>query len=68
VPFRGQGGTLFGAGANRELPDWAGEIGAESWAQVFLKYHAEDNTRAGLGRLPDEALRGEIKRFWDQLA
>jgi aryl-alcohol dehydrogenase-like predicted oxidoreductase len=86
VPFRGQGGSMFGSVANRELPEWAGEIGAGSWAQVFLKYavshpavtcaipgtddvsHAEDNTRAGLGRLPDEAMRGEIERFWDQLA
>ena len=86
VPFRGQGGSLFGAVADRPLPDWAAEIGASTWAQVFLKYavshpavtcaipgtddvaHAEDNTRAGLGALPDEAMRAEIERFWDQLA
>jgi diketogulonate reductase-like aldo/keto reductase len=30
--------------------------------------HAEENTRAGLGTLPDEAMRGEIERFWDQIA
>jgi aryl-alcohol dehydrogenase-like predicted oxidoreductase len=30
--------------------------------------HAEENTRAGHGRLPDEAMRTEIERFWDQLA
>ncbi len=24
--------------AGRELPEWAGEIGVESWAQFFLKY------------------------------
>lgn len=86
VPFRGQGGSLFGTAANRELPDWAADIGATSWAQVFLKYavshpavtcaipgtddveHAEDNTRAGLGVLPDAAMRAEIERYWDQLA
>ena len=86
VPFRGQGGSLFGRVADRALPDWAADFGAASWAQVFLKYavshpavtcaipgtddveHAEDNTRAGLGRLPDEAMRAEIEQFWDQLA
>ena len=86
VPFRGQGGSMFARVANRELPSWARELGAGSWAQVFLKYavshpavtcaipgtddveHAEDNTRAGHGRLPDEAMRAEIERFWDQLA
>jgi len=86
VPFRSEGGSMFGRVANRPLPEWAEEIGASSWAQVFLKYavshpavtcaipgtddvgHAEDNTRAGLGALPDEAMRREIERFWDQLA
>ncbi|MGW8369374.1 MAG: aldo/keto reductase [Gammaproteobacteria bacterium] len=87
VPFRGSGrGTMFGSVAGRELPDWAGEMGADSWAQVFLKYavshpavtcaipgtddaeHAEDNTRAGLGSLPDAAMRAEIERFWEQIA
>lgn len=29
---------LFSATRDRPLPDWAGEIGATSWAQVFLKY------------------------------
>jgi len=86
VPFRGNGrGTMFGAVAGRELPDWAADIGASTWAQVFLKYavshpavtcaipgtddveHTDDNTRAGLGTLPDEAMRREIERFWDQL-
>lgn len=41
VPFggRGQGAAAtFGRVADRELPDWAAEIDAESWAQVFLKY------------------------------
>jgi aryl-alcohol dehydrogenase-like predicted oxidoreductase len=35
VPF---GGGLFGTAGDRELPDWAEEIGANSWAEVFLKY------------------------------
>ncbi|GLS99213.1 aldo/keto reductase [Sphingobium jiangsuense] len=29
---------LFKATAGRPLPDWAKEIGATSWAQIFLKY------------------------------
>lgn len=87
VPFgSGARGTMFGAVAGRDLPEWAGEFGARSWAEVFLKYavshpavtcaipgtddvgHAEQNTRAGLGTLPDESMREEIERFWDQLA
>ncbi len=31
-------GRLFQAVQDRPLPDWAAEIGAASWAQVFLKY------------------------------
>ncbi|HUG46707.1 MAG TPA: aldo/keto reductase [Sphingomicrobium sp.] len=31
-------GRLFEATKDRPLPDWATEIGAETWAQVFLKY------------------------------
>lgn len=31
-------GRLFEAVGDRPLPDWAEEVGAESWAQVFLKY------------------------------
>ncbi len=31
-------GELFEAVEGRSLPGWAGEIDAESWAQVFLKY------------------------------
>ena len=31
-------GRLFNAVDNSPLPDWAGEIDADSWAQVFLKY------------------------------
>jgi len=35
-PF-GKGG-LFGAVRGKELPDWAADIDASSWGQVFLKY------------------------------
>jgi aryl-alcohol dehydrogenase-like predicted oxidoreductase len=31
-------GRLFEAVRGRELPDWAGDIDASSWGQVFLKY------------------------------
>ncbi len=31
-------GRLFKAVANRALPDWAGDMDATSWGQVFLKY------------------------------
>lgn len=31
-------GRLLQATQNRPLPDWAAEIGATSWAQIFLKY------------------------------
>lgn len=35
-PF--QGGTLFDRYGGASLPDWAGEIGCENWAQFFLKF------------------------------
>lgn len=39
VPFRGNGrGTMFGSVADRQLPDWAADFGATTWAQLFLKY------------------------------
>lgn len=40
MPFGGRRGAegLFARVADRELPDWAAEIDADSWAQVFLKY------------------------------
>jgi diketogulonate reductase-like aldo/keto reductase len=38
VPFRAGRASLFSTAGGRELPDWAAEIGATSWAQVFLKY------------------------------
>jgi len=31
-------GNLFSAVADHELPDWAADIDAQSWGQVFLKY------------------------------
>lgn len=31
-------GRLFSATEGMALPDWAADIGAQSWAQVFLKY------------------------------
>jgi aryl-alcohol dehydrogenase-like predicted oxidoreductase len=39
LPFGGRrDGNLFSRVKGRELPDWAAEIDAQSWAQVFLKY------------------------------
>jgi len=38
VPFRAGRSSLFSTVGDRELPDWAEEIGAASWAEVFLKY------------------------------
>jgi aryl-alcohol dehydrogenase-like predicted oxidoreductase len=40
MPFGGvrDSAPIFGRVANRKLPDWAADIDATSWAQVFLKY------------------------------
>lgn len=38
LPYRVRRNTLFSMVGDRELPEWAEEIGAETWAQVFLKY------------------------------
>jgi len=39
LPFGGRrDGNLFSRVANTELPEWAAEIGAKNWSQVFLKY------------------------------
>ena len=39
MPFGGRrDGNLFSRVNGAELPDWAGEIGAKTWSQVFLKY------------------------------
>jgi aryl-alcohol dehydrogenase-like predicted oxidoreductase len=39
LPFGGRNsGNLFSRVANTDLPEWASEIDAKSWGQVFLKY------------------------------
>ena len=39
LPFGGRrDGNLFSRVGGAELPEWAGEIDAKSWGQVFLKY------------------------------
>lgn len=39
LPFGGRrDGNLISRTANRDLPDFAAEIGARSWSQVFLKF------------------------------
>jgi aryl-alcohol dehydrogenase-like predicted oxidoreductase len=41
MPFGGRGrgaASMFGKVKGQALPDWAAEIDAASWAQVFLKY------------------------------
>lgn len=40
LPFGGRRpeNSLFSRVRDKELPEWAGEIGATSWGQVFLKY------------------------------
>jgi aryl-alcohol dehydrogenase-like predicted oxidoreductase len=39
LPFGGRrDGNLFSRVAGGDLPDWAAEIGAQNWGQVFLKY------------------------------
>ena len=35
-------GRLFTQVKDRELPDWSGEIGCNSWAQIFLKFVLAD--------------------------
>ena len=76
MPFGG--GGLIRRMSGRPLPDWAGEIGATSWAQILLKFvlghpavtcvipgtsrpeHMKDNAGAGLGVLPDAAMRNRV--------
>lgn len=76
---------LFARVAGRELPDFAAEIDAASWAQFFLKYllsHPDmtvvipgtsnpdnlvDNMGAGLGVLPDQAMRVRMAQHIDGL-
>jgi len=74
-------GAYFDRLEERPLPDWATEIGCESWAQFSLKYilanphvtcvltettnpvHMQENTRAALGELPDEAMRTRMREL-----
>jgi len=80
LPFGG--GGLLRSVRNRPLPEWAGEIGCTSWAQILLKFvlshpavtcaipgtgnpaHMAENSRAGMGALPDAALRDRIVSAW----
>lgn len=36
-------GKLFAATSGKELPGWAAEIGADSWAQLFLRFALSDS-------------------------
>lgn len=38
LPLGGRRGSLFARVGSRPLPDWAADIDATSWGQVFLKY------------------------------
>jgi aryl-alcohol dehydrogenase-like predicted oxidoreductase len=76
---------MFGKVKGKPLPDWAAEIDAQSYGQVFLKYligdpavtcvipgtarpdHMRDNVAAGLGRMPDAALRRSMAAWWDAI-
>jgi len=39
VPLGGRRGSVLSRVANKPLPEWAAEIDATSWAQIFLKYN-----------------------------
>lgn len=83
LPF-GRGG-LFRLVRGKELPEWAAEFDAKSWAQFFLKFmlsheavnavipgtadaaHMKDNLGAGLGRLPDTAMRKRMAEYVEKL-
>ena len=76
---------LWGRVSGVDLPEWAAEIGASTWAQFFLKFvlahpavtvvtpattsveHMLDNLGAGVGPLPDEAMRKRMVGFVDAL-
>ena len=80
VPFGG--GQMFAKVRGKPLPDWAADIEAKSFGQIFLKYliahpavtcvipgtgkpdHMRDNVGAGVGPLPDSALRQRIAAWW----
>lgn len=83
VPFGA--GKMFAKVRGKPLPEWAADIEAESFGQIFLKYlighpavtcvipgtanpdHMRDNVGAGLGPLPDAALRQRIQDWWNDL-
>ena len=78
-------GRLFRAVRGKELPDFAAEFDAQTWAQFFLKFlladsrvtavipgtsdpaHLADNLAAGIGRLPDVAMRERMLKFVESL-
>lgn len=78
-------GALFRRVRGKPLPEWAGEAGAASWAQFFLKWivshpavtctipgtgkpeHMIDNLAAGIGALPDAAMRRKMAAHFDSL-
>ncbi len=82
-PF--DGANMFARVKGKPLPEWAAEIDAASFGQIYLKYilghpaitcaipgtskaqHMRDNVAAGLGRLPDEAMRRRIAKWWQSL-
>jgi aryl-alcohol dehydrogenase-like predicted oxidoreductase len=71
LPFGGRNSNsnLFSRVAGRDLPEWASEIGARNWSQVFLKYVVSHPAvtvaipgMTKLGHLEDnlEAIRGRM--------
>jgi diketogulonate reductase-like aldo/keto reductase len=81
-PF--DGANMFQRVKGRALPDFAAEIGASSFAQLFLKYlvghpavtcvipgtaspaHMRDNVAAGVGPMPNTALRRRIVDWFEK--
>lgn len=77
--------SMFAKVRGMALPDWAADIGAKTWGQVFLKYmishpavnavipgtdkpqYADDNAQAGMGPMPDAAMRKRMAAWWDSL-
>jgi diketogulonate reductase-like aldo/keto reductase len=78
-------GSAFKKVRGQALPEWAADIGVQSWSQFMLKYvishpavtcvipatsqaeHMVDNVQAGVGVVPDEAMRNRMAEFWDTL-
>jgi ATP:ADP antiporter, AAA family len=59
-------GRLFQVTEGRPLPDWAAEIGATTWAQVFLKYVVSHPVRPIA--IPGMAQAAMSTTIWRQLA